>query len=364
MEQSLYLEQIKNDFANYADRVAEQVNGKLNTPENNYLHKVMLEKEYSPDLKWGSLSVSESIVAADVVAMDSSIPLKSRDQIGKATGDVPKQAIEYALREKELTDLGILARTPGRDKQLLRKLFNDTKRVILGQYERNEFNFLQGLSTGVTLIDNDSKNTGLGIRVDYGYKSGNKFGVPVVWSNTSSTPFTDIKQRILAKAKADGNTITVLMMDQTTFDNIAKTTEARQLFAFSQGFTGSTLPIPNLDQVNTMTKANYRYTIQIVDRSVRFQKDGVNTNVTPWQAGMLVALTSNKVGRLVWGTLAEMENPVPQAKYTTVDEYILVSKFSLNRPSLAEFTNSQALVLPVIDNVDQVYTMDSTTVQA
>jgi hypothetical protein len=36
----------------------------------------------------------------------------------------------------------------------------------------------------------------------------------------------------------------------------------------------------------------------------------------------------------------------------------------MNTPSLAEFTSSQALVLPVIDGVDSIYLMDSTTVQA
>ena len=44
-------------------------------------------------------------------------------------------------------------------------------------------------------------------------------------------------------------------------------------------------------------------------------------------------------------------------KYATVDQYKLISKFSKTDP-LQEFTNGQALVLPVIEDVDQIYVLD------
>ena len=46
-------------------------------------------------------------------------------------------------------------------------------------------------------------------------------------------------------------------------------------------------------------------------------------------------------------------------KYATVDRYKLISKYSKNDP-LQEFTSGQALVLPVIENVDQIYVIDCT----
>jgi hypothetical protein len=52
--------------------------------------------------------------------------------------------------------------------------------------------------------------------------------------------------------------------------------------------------------------------------------------------------------------------------YQKVDGYILVSKYSKNDP-LREFTSSQALVLPVIENVDTIYilnTLDALEVDA
>ena len=42
-------------------------------------------------------------------------------------------------------------------------------------------------------------------------------------------------------------------------------------------------------------------------------------------------------------------------KYSTVDSYKLISKYSKNEPSLQEVTSGQALILPVIEDVDQIY---------
>ena len=65
---------------------------------------------------------------------------------------------------------------------------------------------------------------------------------------------------------------------------------------------------------------------------------------------------------MVWGTLAEVTNPVAGVIYSTVDEYKLISKYSKNDP-LQEFTSGQALVLPVIENVDQIYSLDISEAQ-
>jgi hypothetical protein len=362
MEQSLYLEEVKKYFPGLAARVVEKLNDTKNPL--TYLHRRMLTKQYSYDLKWESfINVNGGLVAADVVAMDSSLPLKLRDSLASASGSIPKLGIELALREKQLTELGIIARTPGRTSELLAKLFADTPRVINAQYETLEYMFLLGLSTGVTVIA-DANNVGTAVRIDYGYLTANKFGVPVLWSNPSSTPLTDLANRPMAKASADGNKIIRFMLDQATWNNIAKTTEANQIYANSIAFYGDVLPVPNFAQLNTATQAQYGFTFEIVERSVRFEKNGVRNTLKPWATGAVVGITSENVGTITYGTLAEMDHPVAGVTYETVDDFMLVSKFRDNRPSLAEFTNSQSLVLPVIEGVDGIYLVDSTTVQA
>lgn len=363
MEQSLFLEEVKKYFPGLAAKVVTRLNDSTNPNAQSYLHRSMLRKEYSTNLKWESITVSGSSVMADVVALDSSLPLKRRDSISRANGDIPKMGMEMAIREKELTDLRILSDTPGRTTDFLARLFRDTERVITGIYERLEYEFLLGLSTGISIVT-DTVNVGTGIRVDYGYLTANKFGVPVVWSNPASTPFNDITTRILNKASLDGKRINRILMDQATFNNVAKTTEAKEMYSFSIGYVGTNTPIPTLSQVNVASQDRFGFTIEIVDRSVRYEKNGVQTSVKPWAAGAVVALTAPQVGTLTYGQLAEQSFPVDNVNYSNVDDFILVSKFRLNRPSLAEFTNGQALVVPVINDVDAIYLIDSTLVQA
>ena len=365
MDVSLYVEQVRAYFPGIAARVVQNLNGTRNPANRSYRHLTMLRTQYSPDLKWQSLTtVNGTAVAADVIAMDSSIPLKMRDSFGGATGDVPKIAMEMALREKELTDLDIIARTRGNNGQnaeLIQRLFRDTERCITGVYERLEYMFLEGLSTGYT-THVDPNNVGLGVRVNYGYDSANAFTVFDEWvgNPTTATPITDLTAA-QEKARQDGNIIIRFMMDRATFNAMIATTQVKQEVAAALGFFGSTIPTPTADQANNALQAKYGWTIEIVERSVVTEKDGTRTTRTPWGAGQVIGITDNIVGNLTWGTLAEMNHPDAKVNYTTVQNYILVSKYRLNRPSLAEFTSSQALVIPVIDNVNGIYKIDTTT---
>lgn len=361
MEQTLFLEEVKKYFPGIAQRTIQRLNDSTNPSVLTYQHRRLLTKTFSTNLKWESVSVSANIVAADVIAMDSSIPLKKRDSIGRASGDVPKMGMELALREKELTDLDILATVPGQQAELVRRLFQDTPRVIQGIYETLEYMFLLGLSNnGVTVIA-DTNNVGTGIRLDYGFLAANKFkALTAAWSG-SAKPLTDLKQ-ITDKAAADGNRITVFMMDKATFSNFAKQDEVKNLFAASINFFGTAVPIPTLAQVNrALADEPFGFQIELIDRSVTFEKNGVKTKLTPWVAGQVVGRTTDQLGTITWGRLAEMNHPVENVNYETVDDFILVSKYRLNRPSLAEFTSSQGLVLPVINGVDAIYTLDTTT---
>ena len=364
MEPSLFTAWVAKYFKPLVAKVVEKING--TSAPAIYLHKTMLRKEYSPTLKWSSINVDGSTVAADVVAMDSPLPLKKRDSISKADGDIPKLGMKLALNERTMTDLDILTNSPQvQESSIVSKLFQDTGKCITGIYEVLEMMFLQGLSTGVTLIP-DTVNVGLGIRIDFGFKAANKFGVAVLWSaGASSTPISDFN-RVADKANMDGNSITNVMMDKFAFNNMLKSTEFKESYAGSLGIavnTSSVLPTPNLAQAQNFVLGQYGWNLSIVDRTVKVERDGIKTNLKPWAEGAVAFLTSLEVGSLTWGTLAEMNHPNKAVTYQTADQFILVSKFHKVDP-LKEFTSSQALALPVINNVDEIYLLDSKTVQA
>lgn len=364
MEPSLFTAWVAKYFKPLVAKVVEKING-TKTPAT-YLHKTMLRKEYSPTLKWNSINVEGSTVAADVVAMDSPLPLKKRDTISKADGDIPKLGMKLALNERTMTDLDILTNSPGnQESSIVQKLFQDTAKAITGIYEVLELMFLQALSSGVTLIA-DTANVGLGIRIDFGYKAANKFGVSVLWSaGATATPVSDFN-RVKDKSDTDGNSITTVMMDQFAFNNMLKSTEFKQAYAGSLGIavnTTSVLPTPNLEQAKSFILGQWGWTLKIVNRTVKIERDGVKTNVKPWQEGAVIFLTTEQVGSLTWGTLAEMNHPNKAVTYQTADQFILVSKYHKVDP-LKEYTSSQALALPVINNVDEIYQLDTKTVQA
>ena len=361
MEQSLFSQWVDKYFKGVVIKVTEKTNDAKDNIALPYLHKRLLRPSFSVTGKWETLSGAYNRVAADVVAMDSSLPLKARDSISKASGDIPKMGMELALNERQLTDLNTLVKSGASDKVILQRLFEDTPKAIVGINERIEAMFLQGLSTGVTLVNN-ANNVGTGVRLDFGYLTANKFGVTTLWSNTASTPFDDI-QRVINKATADGNIISRVLLDSATLNNIAKTTQAKELFAFNIGFVGSNTPVPSLEQLNQLTSSRYGFVFEKVDRTIKIEKDGVRTNVKPWAVGAVAFVCSDNIGNIEWAELAEMAFPVAGVSYETADQFILVSKYRRNTPSLSEYTSSQARVAPVISGVEEIYLLDSTTIQ-
>ncbi|AMR34140.1 hypothetical protein A0256_23160 [Mucilaginibacter sp. PAMC 26640] len=344
-------------------RTVETVNGTGAVP-TPYYHLRMLRKVLSISGNWESITVNNTQIMAHVVAMNSDLPLAKRDSMSVASGKIPKMGLQYALDEQQLTDLDYMITTGVVGAKISAILLSDPAKLIKAVPERDEEIFLKGLSTGFAII-NDDENTGTGIRLDYGYPSANKFGVTTLWSNTASKPFDDI-QRVLDKAALDGNTITKVMLDRSAFNNMAKTDQAKQLFAFSAGFVGGSIPTPSLSQLNSFTSDRYRFTFEIVTKSFRYEKNGVQTTVTPWATGAVVFLTQEEVGTLTYAPLAE-SNPSHQVagvSYNLVDDYMLLSNWGQNKPYLAQFSSIQARVVPVINNGNQIYLIDSTTVQA
>ncbi|MES2796662.1 MAG: hypothetical protein V4683_11880 [Bacteroidota bacterium] len=334
--------------------VVTKING--GKTELTYLHKSMLTEELSVDLKWSTLTVNSTIVAADIVAMDSPLPLKKRDAIGTANGDITKMGMKKKLTEKQLSDIDTLVNKKVENKVIVEKIFNDAISCTMGIYEKMEYVFLSALSTGVALIE-DTENVGTGVRIDYGYSDANKFGAVKAWSDAASKPLDDIK-RVVKEARSKGVSLKFMMMDQNTFDNLAANEQTRQYFAFSQNFVGGNIPVPDQEQVNSMLQKQYKLTIVIVDRTVITERDGTRTVQTPWAENKVVFLETQKVGRLVYGILAEETRQSKAATYAKAGKYILIKKWSEEEP-FSEHTSSQALAIPVIDAVDSIYLLDS-----
>lgn len=83
----------------------------------------MLRKKYSVTGKWEAISVMNTRISADYVAMDFSLPLKRRDSIGKTSGDIVKSGMELWLNEKQLTELDTMLAQKANDSDISQNCF-------------------------------------------------------------------------------------------------------------------------------------------------------------------------------------------------------------------------------------------------
>jgi hypothetical protein len=358
-EQSQYVKYIQKYFTGFLALVTKTINSSKTGP--TYLYKTMLTPKQSIDGKWTSITADNQNVAADVVAMDSPLPLKTRPAISTASGDIPKMGMEKKMNENQLDQLDTLIAKGADIADILSELFDDSKSGLVGIEEQSEYLFLRGLSSGVALTDTD--NVGTGVRVDYGYLTANKAGVPILWSYpASATPVSDINDMI-AKASDAGKTISYIMLDKLTFNLARKSNEGKDLYATSIGNFGTTKPTPTFKQFLEVWQDEVGVEFIIVDRSVKFEKDGVKKTVKAWDEGKVILLTDNNVGNLVWKKVVEDSHRSKAIEYRNADLGTLVSKYVTHKP-FGEWTDVQARRVPVINGVDQIFQLDTKVVQA
>lgn len=357
MQKSLFIQYVDKLMKGFTSLV-EKINGR--NKDVIYLHKTMLRKEYSADQKWESAAVDTTFVTADMVAMDSPLPLKMRDTASQAGGDLPKIGIKRVLREKQINTLNIMIAQGAGEKQVVAKLANDLVACSRGIDEKNEANFLEAISNGVVAIE-DVEKTGLGFRANFGYLDANQFGV----EKKGVVSYEDIK-RVLEYADAKGSTISTIMISKTLYDKVRNQRWAKELVANYKGQVygdSTSLATPTASVFNdAFADDNGGVKFLVIDRTVIEERDGKRTARKPFNANKMVFLVSEQVGALVWGNCVEKTNPVEGVKYQVVDGYKLLAKYSVNEPALQEFTTGQALVLPVIEGVDQIFTLDITDV--
>lgn len=358
MEQSLFAEYVREFFPMLVTSIVEKLNDK-NRTQLPYFYKSLLTPDYTSDSRWASILAKYNRVSADVVALDSELPVKSRDTIEVVSGDIPKIGMKMYLTEKQMKDIQSLIATSRPTAQIVDKIFADLPRVIEGVYETIEGIFLSELSTGVGIAP---RSNGTGVRVDMKFLDANKFGVKALWSDTKSNALDDL-QKIFDKAMDDENVITDMYADDEFLKAFYSNEQVRQQYAFNQGFVGDKIPVLDLEKAQEVVRRKWGVELHRVARKIRTELNGERKNSDAWAKGTAAFTCDERLGSLVWTDLVESTRPVPNVTYETADDFILVSKYSQTDP-WREFTASQAMVVPVLNNVDRIYLLDSKTVQA
>lgn len=361
MNPSLFIEFVEKFFHQIVGSITEKWNGRRE--EETLLHKTMLTEEYSADMTWGSTDIDHSVVAADVVALDSSLPLKLRDAITSASGKLPKLGVKYRKGEKTISDINIMRARGTDEATIAAKVFDDVTKCVKSIDTRKEIMFQTALSTGQCLVEEgDGSNDGTGIRADFGYKPAHITAAATAWSVTTATPITDIRNVITA-AESEGLTLAHAYLQRSYFDHLRRTAEGKELAANFQGLpvtSTSKLPMPGRERMLDALSDEFGIQFHVINSNgFRIQKyDGTTVTVTPWSDGAVVFTTTDRVGRLVYGTLAEETNPVNGVDYEKSGTHVLISKYSKTDP-LEEFTAAQAICLPVIDGGSDIFVLQA-----
>lgn len=360
MEKSMYFEYADKFFPQLVLSIVEKLND--SNKGLSYMYRDLLRRQYSSDGKWASILAKYTQVAADIVSLDSELPLKARDTVENISGEIPKLGLKRYLTEKDIKDINTMIASGQPITRVVERIFQDLPWAIQAIYERIEDIFLSELSTGVGL---STRSNGTGVRIDVKYKSENQFGCLVAdWANnpTTATPVEDIQQ-VFDKAEEDGNVISDLYLDEYALRALYKCDEMKQKYAFNADFSGNNIPALNFQKLSSVFEDEWGCTIHKVARKVRTELNGVQATHSPWAQGRLVFVCDAVVGDLVWTDTMEMSRPVAGVVYQTADEFILASQYAKNDP-YREFTSSQAMVVPIINSVDRIYTLDSKIVKA
>lgn len=330
--------------------------------DKEYWFKAKLTPKYSTDMTFSSVSGERNNVTADVVSMDSDLPLKSWGKITSYKGEIPKVGMQMYLGEKQLKEIKTLQALDKPEGELAARIFDKYKIVTVGAQEKVELMFAQSLSTGVTQIGADI-NTGRSIRVDFGIPKTNKFGVTTKWSEAGATPMDDI-ERITDHATQDGNSLRYMLLDKVTFNAFKKNQQVKEFYATYRDIVGNNLPTPNQEKLNEALAADYGLEIVIYDRTFKAEIGGEIKTINPWVAGAVSFWTTfDNVGTLWYSDLAEETSPVETKVYSKPETWLLSAMWREGNP-LREFTEASGLVMPVLDNVDEIYLMDTTEATA
>lgn len=324
--------------------------------QRTYLHKTMLRKVFSPDGKYATGSVDTTYVKADMVSPNSPLPIKSRPKVATASGKLPKHGMLKNLEESDIDAINFMKANEGEMwAQIAAKLVDDPIACSVGLDEENEANFLTALSEGAVVV-NDKDSTEGDLRIDFGYLDKNGYGVA-----TADELTLDDLEKVLDAATDAGNSVERIVIADAAYKKLRQTRGAKELVANynGQSFTDATpLPVPVASKFEEAFADQYGgVTFLPVKRTVFEEKNGKQIPYQPWNKNRVIFIPKNVVGSLVWGNLAEKTAPVDGVKYSTIDDYKLISSFRTTNP-LTESTAGQMRALTVIENVDSIYYLD------
>lgn len=355
---------ITSIFGQYAQRLQVMIDTKLDT-----FAPLWFPKYFS----WGIPSINLTFVtaigrsrieaAATIVDRNSPAPIGSRNKFEKLTGEVPAIKKKFKMSEEDWRNYHAIQSMNVSDQmkisQMLNLMWYDVKRAGDAPLKTIDRMVLEGISTGsVTVTTANNPDGIITDTIDLLMPAANKTKVYKVWTDSTATPITDIKNNVKA-GQARGIAFAKILMKLDTFWNLSNTTEAQKMLAgyFKMGTNASR--VGTLDEINQMLAANQFPIIEIVNEQIGTEKDGIITSTNPFADNAAVFIPDGNLGEIKNAFAIEELHPVPQIVYAK-NQNVLISKWSENDP-FGEWTKGEINAFPGIEAIDFIFILDTAT---
>lgn len=326
-----------------------------NNPLGDLQYRNYFPLKFNTTLDWASIEKNtDNKVAAEIVAIGSKSPRKSRDFVEKVKGEIPKIEVARDMTERDTIRLdnirAISNRYGGKDssayKELLKSIYEDPIFCINGVNARLELLAKQAVSKGeYTLM--------AGAKVKFGVGTENTAKDWFLPANaTTFDPIADFR-KVQEEAVKKGFRYVYAIMDRPTFFQMVKSTS---VVKFTASFAQNALNVaqePTLAQLNETLRAHGLPEVIIWESYVSEEaKSGVKTTTSGWELGNIHFTDNTQVGETYYTITPTFSRKDETTTKVVSDSFILVSTWAEQDPEMLS-TKATAFATPVLNNVSR-----------
>lgn len=320
-------------------------------PLNDLGYKKYFPTQYKPGLTYGSLEgTTGAKVIAPLVAKDSNVILRGRDNAEAIKGEMPKSEVGRVKTETDFfriqdlrNSLALNRSNTSISNQILDNIYDDALFVRNSINATMEYMSKSLLSQGFYDMD--------GIKIDFGVTTQNASSD---WFDpANAATFDPIKefQKQQKVALSKGFRYVKAVMDLATFNQFAA---SEKVIKFTASFAQNVLGLaqtPTMAQINTALLAQNLPTIEIWESYVNEEaQDGTLTSKSGWVLGNIHLSGTADFGNLQYTVSPEASIDLNESTKEMVDEFILLSAIGSAAP-MRMLTKAAAFATPVLNGV-------------
>lgn len=242
--------------------------------------------------------------------------------------------------------------------QLINLMWNNVSTVVKSVQSKLDIIFLGALSNKGVFTFNANNNPEGGVRgiIDYKMPPENIASVTLDWTDTNKDnvdPFEDIQG--IVDAAQDKVTFDRILISPARLSYLLKSRKMKQVI-FGTDKSGTPLLMSGL---NEFLRSNDLPVIETVRRITRIQDNGKLSEYKPWNDKNIVFVPAGKLGVI---KNAYADNELRQEPGVTYSNYgrIRISQWGkgeTDNSNGVEFTKAQSLSLPVITEINGIYSL-------